>query len=169
MNEVEIPFGNRTERRVALAVQLGLAAFGGLVMILAWSDGHVAALVIGALVGVGGLVGGGIWRRRARLRRLVVEAHGLRWEEKNGSWAVPWYELRGVGLSRTGGTKPSLWLHLVPREENGFAATYRSIPKNTYGYWIPLADETGGPMLDLALQRFAPQLYRGFVRHFTEF
>jgi hypothetical protein len=169
VNEIEIPFGNRTERRVALAVQLGLTALGVLMMFLAYSDGHLAAMFVGPLVALGGLIGGGVWRRRARLRRLVVEPQGLRWEEKGASWAVPWYELRAVGLSRTGDGKPSLWMHLEPREQNGFAATYRSVPKNMYGYWIRLADETGGPMLDLALRRFAPQLYQGFVRHFTEF
>ncbi|WP_447003992.1 hypothetical protein ACRAKI_30800 [Saccharothrix isguenensis] len=168
MNEIAIPFGNRTERRVALAVQLGLTAFGVLLMFLSYSDGHLAAMVVGPLVALGGLVGGGIWRRRARPRRLVVEPHGLRWEEKSGSWTVPWYELHAVALSRTG-DKPSLWMHLAPRDKQAFAATYRSVPKNMYGHWILLADETGGPMLDLALQRFAPQLYQGFVRHFTEY
>ncbi|WP_158843362.1 hypothetical protein [Saccharothrix deserti] len=163
MNAIEISFGNRTERRAALAVQLGLTLFGILLMFLSYADGHLAAMIVGPLVAVGGLIGGGIWRRRARLRRLTVEPQGLRWEEKGASWAVPWYELAAVALARGGGNKPSLWLHLVPVDPQAFAATYRSVPTSVHGHWVRLADDTGGEMLDLALRRHAPQLYRGLV------
>ncbi len=167
MNEIEIPFGNRTERRAGLAVQLGFTLFGILLMFLSYSDGHLAAMFVGPLVALGGLIGGGVWRRRARPRRLVVEPQGLRWEEKGGSWAVPWYELAGVALSH-GGPKSALWLNLAPNDPQVFAFTYRSIPTNPYGHWLRLPDDTGGGMLDLALKRHAPQLYRGYVPHFTE-
>lgn len=168
MNDIEVPFGNRTERRVALAVQLGVTLFGVLLMFLSYSDGHLAAMFVGPLVALGGLIGGGVWRKRARPRRLLVEPHGLRWDEKGKSWAVPWYELSAVALARTGTGKPALWLHLVPRDPQAFAATYRSVPTTVHGPWIQLADEIGGEMLDLGLRRFAPQLYRGFVPHFSE-
>ncbi|MEU4743322.1 hypothetical protein AB0G02_23060 [Actinosynnema sp. NPDC023658] len=165
MNEVEIPFGNRTERRVALAVQLGLTLFGVVLMFLAYADGHLAAMFIGPLVALGGLIGGGVWRRKARVRRLVVEPQGLRWDEKGTTWAVPWYELSGVALARSNGPKPSLWLHLEPRDPQAFSATYRSIPRTQYGHWVQLADDLGGEMLDLALRRHAPQIYGGVVPH----
>lgn len=167
MNPVEIPFGSRAERRAALAVQLGFTAFGVVLMFLSYLDGHLAAMFVGPLVAAGGLIGGGVWRRKARLRRLVVEPQGLRWVEKGKSWAVPWYELGGVALSRSGGPKPALWVHLMPRDPQAFAATYRSLPAGAHGHWIQLSDEIGGGMLDMALQRHAPQLYRGFVPHFS--
>jgi hypothetical protein len=165
MNEIEIPFGNRTERRAALAVQLGLTLCGVVLMFLSYADGHLAAMFIGPLVALGGLIGGGVWRRRARVRLLAVEPQGLRWDEKGASWAVPWYELTGVALARANGPKPSLWLNLVPADPQGFTATYRSIPRTVHGHWIQLPDDIGGDMLDLALRRHAPQLYRGIVPH----
>ncbi|MFD1146744.1 hypothetical protein [Saccharothrix hoggarensis] len=167
MNAIEIPFGNRAERRAGLAVQLGFLAFGIVMMFLSYADGHLAAMFVGPLVALGGLIGGGVWRRKARLRRLVVEHQGLRWEEKGATWAVPWYELAGVALARSAEPKPSLWLQLTPRDPEAFAATYRSVPKTVHGNWIRLADEIGGETLDLALRRFAPQLYRGLVPHFA--
>ena len=166
MNEIAIPFGNRTERRVALAVQLGLTLFGVLLMFLSYADGHLAAMFVGPVVALGGLVGGGVWRASARPRRLVVEHQGLRWDDKGMTWAVPWYELAGVALAR-GGEKPALWLNLVPNDPETFKATYRRVPHNVHGHWIKLADDLGGEMLDLALRRYAPQLYRGFVPHFA--
>lgn len=165
MNEVEIPFGSRTERRVALAVQLGLPLFGILLMFLSYADGHLAAMFVGPLVAIGGLIGGGVWRRRARVRRLVVEHQGLRWEEKNASWSVPWYELSSVALARDGAPNPSLWLNLNPRDPGTFAATYRGVPTTPYGHWVKLPDDIGGEMLDLALGRFAAQIHQGFVPH----
>jgi hypothetical protein len=167
VNAVEIPFGSRAERRAGLGVQLGLTAFGVLLMFLSYFDGHLAAMFVGPVVALGGLIGGGVWRRKARLRKLVVEPQGLRWDEKGSSWAVPWYELGGVALSRSGGPKPALWVHLVPRDPQGFATAYRSVPTGPNGHWVQLSDEIGGAMLDLALQRHAPQLYRGFVPHFS--
>jgi hypothetical protein len=168
MREIEIPFGNRAERRAGLAVQLGFTLLGVVMMFLAYSDGHLAAMFVGPLVAVGGLIGGGVWRRKARLRTLVVEPQGLRWQEKGASWAVPWYELGAVALARTGGPKPALWVHLVPRDPQAFRTTYGKIPHNDgSGHWIPLSDEIGGAMLDMALQRHARQLYQGFVPHFS--
>ncbi|TQM83124.1 hypothetical protein FHX81_5540 [Saccharothrix saharensis] len=166
MNEIEIPFGNRTERGAGLAVQLGFTALGVLLMFLAYGDGHLAAMFVGPLVALGGLIGGGVWRRKSRPRRLVVEPQGLRWAEKNGSWAVPWYELAAVALSYDDKPKPSLWLHLTPHEPRTFLATYRSVPMTAFGHRIQLPDDIGGEMLDLALQRHARQVYRGFVPHF---
>ena len=166
MREIEVPFGNRAERRAGLAVQLGFTLFGILLMFLSYSDGHLAAMFVGPLVAVGGLVGGGVWRRKARLRRLVVEPQGLRWEEKNRTWAVPWYELSGVALSYDDKSKPSLWLHLRPNDPRAFAATYRSVPKNSFGWRVQLPDDAGGDMLDLALKRHAAQIYGGYVPHF---
>ncbi|ONI83384.1 hypothetical protein ALI22I_33220 [Saccharothrix sp. ALI-22-I] len=150
-----------------MAIQLGLTLFGALLMFLSYADGHVAAMVVGPLVALGGLVGGGVWRRRARVRRLIVEQEGLRWEEKGGSWAVPWYELAAVALAVSGGDKRSLWVHLVPVDPQAFAATYQSVPSTVHGHWIQLVDDSGGELLDLGLRRFAPQLYRGFVPHFS--
>ena len=167
MREIEIPFGNRAERRAGLAVQLGFTLLGVLLMFLAYSDGHLAAMFVGPLVAVGGLIGGGVWRRKARPRRLVIEPQGLRWEEKGRRWAVPWYELAAVALSYDAKPKPALWLHLVPNDPRAFVATYRSIPTTSFGHWVQLADDTGNDMLDLAFKRHAPQLYRGYVPHFT--
>ncbi|MCE7000646.1 hypothetical protein LZG04_38395 [Saccharothrix sp. S26] len=166
MREIEIPFGNVPERRAGLAVQLGFTLFGVLLMFLSYADGHLAAMFVGPLVAIGGLIGGGVWRRKARLRRLVVEPQGLRWEEKNASWAVPWYELSGVALSYDDKPKPSLWLHLRPNDPGTFGATYRSIPMTAFGWRVQLPDATGGDMLDLGLKRHAPQIYGGFVPHF---
>jgi hypothetical protein len=166
VKEIEIPFGNRAERRAGLAVQLGFTLFGVLLMFLSYADGHLAAMFVGPLVAIGGLIGGGVWRRKARLRRLVVESQGLRWEEKGRTWAVPWYELAGVALSH-GGPKSALWLLVVPNDPRAFAATYRSVPTTPYGHWIQLADDTGEELLDLAFKRHAPQLYRGYVTHFS--
>ncbi|QQQ75376.1 hypothetical protein IOD16_30425 [Saccharothrix sp. 6-C] len=167
MREIEIPFGNRAERRAGLAVQLGFTLFGVLLMFLSYADGHLAAMFVGPLVALGGLIGGGVWRGKARLRRLVVEPQGLRWEEKGRTWAVPWYELAGVSLSYDAKPKPGLWLHLAPNDPGAFAATYRSVPTSPHGHWIQLADDTGNELLDLALKRHAPQIYRGYVTHFT--
>ncbi|MEV8441314.1 hypothetical protein AB0425_28380 [Actinosynnema sp. NPDC051121] len=167
MREIEIPFGNRAERRAGLAVQLGFTAFGVLLMFLSYADGHLAAMFVGPLVAVGGLIGGGVWRRKARPRLLVAEGQGLRWEEKGRTWAVPWYELSAVALAR-GGPKSALWLHLVPNDPQAFAGTYRSIPTTPYGHWVQLPDDTGGDLLDLALKRHAPQIYRGYVPHFGD-
>lgn len=167
MREIEIPFGNRAERRAGLAVQLGFTLFGVLLMFLSYADGHLAAMFVGPLVAVGGLIGGGVWRRKARPRLLVAEAQGLRWEEKGRTWAVPWYELSAVALAR-GGPKSALWLHLVPNDPRAFAGTYRSIPTTPHGHWVQLPDDTGADLLDLALKRHAPQLYRGYVPHFGD-
>lgn len=167
MREIEIPFGNRAERRAGLAVQLGFTLFGVVLMFLAYGDGHLGAMFVGPLVALGGLIGGGVWRRKARPRLLVVEPQGLRWEEKGKTWAVPWYELAGVGLSYDARSKPGLWLYLVPNDPGAFAATYRSIPTSPSGHWVQLADDIGNDMLDLALKRHAPQIYRGYVTHFT--
>ncbi|NUT51851.1 MAG: hypothetical protein HOV94_31840 [Saccharothrix sp.] len=167
VNAIEIPFGSRTERKVALAVQLGLTLFGALLMVFSYADGHLAAMVVGPIVALGGLIGGGVWRRKARVRRLVVEPAGLRWEEKGASWAVPWYELDGVALAQ-GGPKSSLWLVLAPRDPGTFAGTYLSVPRNEHGHWVELSDDLGGDLLDLALRRHASQLYRGRVRHFAD-
>ncbi|MFI9010223.1 hypothetical protein ACIGNX_23620 [Actinosynnema sp. NPDC053489] len=166
VKDVEIPFGNRAERRAGLAVQLGFTAVGVLLMFLSYGDGHLAAMVVGPLLAIAGLIGGGVWRRKARLRRLLVEPQGLRWEEKGRSWAVPWYELAGVALSR-GGPKSTLWLHLAPHDPRAFAATYRGVPAGPHGHWVELPDDIGEELLDLALKRHAPQLYRGHVAHYA--
>lgn len=166
MREIEISFGNRAERRAGLAVQLGFTLFGIVMMFLSYADGHLAAMVVGPLVSIGGLIGGGVWRRKARPRLLVVEPQGLRWEEKNHSWAVPWYELSGVALSFDDKPKPSLWLHLRPRDPGVFAATYRSVPTTPFGPRVQLPDDLGGDLLDLALKRHAGQIYGGYVPHF---
>ncbi|WP_367135991.1 hypothetical protein [Saccharothrix sp. HUAS TT1] len=166
MREVEIPFGSPVERRAALAVQLGLAVVGVVLMFMSYADGHLAAMFVGPLVVIGGLIGGGVWRRKARPRRLLVEPQGLRWEEKGASWAVPWYELNAIALAR-GGPKSSLWVYLEPRDPRAFAVTYLSVPRNAHGHWVELSDGIGADLLDLALTRHAPQLYRGYVPHFA--
>lgn len=159
MTPVEFAAGDRTERRVALWAQMGLGLFGAGVMVLSFSDGHLMALVVGGLVALGGVIGGGLWRRAARPRRLVVEPQGLRWEDrKAAAWAVPWHVLSGVGFEPGDG---GLWLVLRPADPQAFRDAHPTVPHSGAGWRVRLPADVQPEQLHLALRRHGRALYRG--------
>jgi hypothetical protein len=126
-----------------------------------------------------------------RPRKLVIEPAGVRWDDPKGApWAVPWHELAAVTVSKHSamevpqsandrivgaatdkvlGERAHVRLDLFPADA-GFGHRHPQMAPLwgrqgvANGYRLPLGNKADlAPLLDGALRRYAPNVYRGIV------
>lgn len=174
----------------------GIALVSGLIgAVDGGSGGAIAAVAIGAVFLLLGLLPVLMRKKAFRPRKLIFEPAGLRWDDPQGRpWAVGWNELAAVSISKHGkleikqeslndkivgaatdkltGENVLIRLDLYP-SDRGFRARHPQMEhlwemhdvKN--GYRLPLGrNATYVQPIAHALARFAPQIYRGV--HTTE-
>ncbi|MCK2215546.1 hypothetical protein MF672_017390 [Actinomadura sp. ATCC 31491] len=174
------------DTKVRLIAGGAVAAALGLVTLVSVAAGQVTGgggvTVAAAVLGLGFLAIGLLpvltWRRTARPRRLILDAHGVRWDDPRGRpWAVGWAELSGVGLSRTRQRAVTLADHLVRRTmvrldlfpaDPGFRARHPEMEhlwefhtvRN--GYRLPLGSRPAYvPLIEEGMRRLRPAAYLG--------
>jgi hypothetical protein len=145
----------------------------------------IAAIAIGAVFLLIGLLPLLLRKKAFRPRRLVIEQPGIRWDDPQGQpWAVPWHELSGVAISKHGaievdhsvnakvsgaitdrvlGESVLVRLDLFPADP-GF---HQRHPEMAHlwaqdRYRMPFGRSPALiPQIDAALRQFQPMRYRG--------
>lgn len=182
MTPVVIDIGRRETRRLitggSIAGVLGVSALVGAVT--AYADGEgvggTIGLVIGFLFTGIALLAIVTWKGVARPRKLVFEAPGVRWDDPHGApWTVAWHELAAVRVSRTRERvlqpadgvvrKTLLRVDFLPADLRDFEERHPDmahLAREGGAYRLPLGDATRlVPVVEGAVHRFAPHLYRG--------
>ncbi|MET8866034.1 hypothetical protein ABZW11_24115 [Nonomuraea sp. NPDC004580] len=138
----------------------------------------VAVGIVGAIFLLIGLLPVLTWKKLSRPRRLVFDAHGVRWDDPQGQpWGAAWQELAGVGISRTQQRRVKLAdyilrktmvrLDLFPADP-GFRQRHPEMEhlwefhtvKN--GYRLPLGSNPKYvPVIERAMRQYRPAAYWG--------
>lgn len=186
-----IDVGRATGKRLVIASIVSGAL--GLISVCAGLTGAVeggigvavAAIAIGAVFLLIGLLPLLMHRKVFRPRRLVIEQPGIRWDDPQGQpWAVPWRELSGVALSKHGaievdhsvnakvsgaisdrvlGESVLVRLDLFPADP-GFHQRHPELAHlwAQDRYRMPFGRSPWLiPQIDAAIRQFQPALYRG--------
>jgi hypothetical protein len=162
----------------AVSAVLGIAGLIGSISAFADSEivGGIIALIIGiALTGIA-LLAIFNWKKVSRPHRLIFERPGVRWDDPQGTpWAIPWSELRGVGISRTKERVVSLSnavarrtmvrVDFFPANPEEFKMKYQNMAHLAHAngrYRLPFGDAAKLiPIVESGMMRFAPQLFWG--------
>ena len=175
-------------KRAAVQVAVGGAVAGGIGLIpliaavTGGINGPAVAYVIAVVIGLG-FTGIGVlallnWKKASRPRKLVLDPHGVTWDDPQGQpWAVRWEELSGVAISRTkeravqvsdaAARRVLVRLDLFPADP-GFRQRHPEMEhlwefhRVRNGYRLPLGSNPGfiAP-IDHGMRLFRPQIYGG--------
>jgi hypothetical protein len=153
--------------------------------------GEAVAVVIGVLFLLPAVLTIAFSKQVFRPRKLVFEPGGIRWDDPRGApWAVAWHELGAVSISKHSpldlpqtvndrivsaatdkmlGERAHVRIDLFPADR-GFPERHPQMAPLwgrqgvAGGYRLPLGNKAQlVPVIDQAMTRFAPGIYRGVV------
>ena len=181
---VVVEIGAHATRTVAIggAISGGLgliavfSAFTG--QVIGGTGATIAAVIIGGIFLLIGLVVLFSWRTLSRPRRLVFDHDGIRMDDPRGQpWSIAWDELAAVAISRTAQrrVKPAdvvvrrilVRLDMFPADP-GFRAAHPEMEhlwelhRVRNGYRLPFGSAPQFiPPIDEAIRRHRPDIYQG--------